>query len=50
MRAKPFGEMPLNERRAYLKAANDFFKPRLKAPFSDTKKKAADKQASNTKS
>jgi|GEM_PF-6756101 len=41
--AKPFSERSLNERRAYLKAAAAFFKPRL------LNKQDADKRASNTK-
>jgi len=49
MQLKPFNEMTLSERRAYLKAAEAFFKPQLKAPFSDAKKKAADKRVNNIK-
>jgi len=43
MTLKPFNEMTLSERRAYLKAAEAFFKPRLKETFSNTKKKTANK-------
>jgi len=39
---KPFSEMPLNQRRAYLKAAQAFFKPRL------LDKQGADKRVSET--
>jgi len=45
---KPFADMTAYDRRAYLKAAEAFFKPRLKEPFSHTKKKAADKRVSNS--
>jgi len=41
---KPFSEMPLSQRRAYLKAAEAFFKPRLlNKPLAD-KQTAANKQ------
>jgi len=46
---KPFPEMTLNERRAYLKAAQAFFRPRLKDHFADAGKMVADKPVSHTK-
>jgi len=45
MRSKTFSEKPLSQRRAYLKAAEAFFKPRLKDHFADAKKKVEGKPA-----